>query len=168
MEAVRDWAKEICTAAPLSLRAAKQAIDSGYDRDLEAGLALETRRYLQLLNTKDRLEGWPLLQKSVRLFITVNRMNYLIDTPSREPLPLPVTGLVLCGGRSRRMGRPKAFLPYEGTTMVESILSRMTELFSEVLIVANEPDAYEDFDVDVVKDILLIAVRSVEFSPVCW
>jgi molybdopterin-guanine dinucleotide biosynthesis protein A len=81
-------------------------------------------------------------------------MNYLIDSPSREPLPLPVTGLVLCGGRSRRMGRPKAFLPYEGTTMVQSILSRMTELFSEVLIVANEPDAYEDFDVDVVKDIL--------------
>ncbi len=57
MEAVREWAKEICTAAPLSLRAAKQAIDSGYDRDLEAGLALETKAYLQLLNTKDRLEG---------------------------------------------------------------------------------------------------------------
>lgn len=52
------------------------------------------------------------------------------------------------------MGRPKAFLPYQGTTMVNSIINRMSELFSEVLIVANEPDAYEDFDVDVVKDIL--------------
>jgi enoyl-CoA hydratase/carnithine racemase len=57
MQAVRDWAKEICTAAPLSLRAAKQAIDGGFDRDLEAGLALETKCYLTLLNTKDRLEG---------------------------------------------------------------------------------------------------------------
>lgn len=57
MEEVRRWATEICTAAPLSLRAAKQAIDSGFDRDLEAGLALETKCYLQLLNTKDRLEG---------------------------------------------------------------------------------------------------------------
>jgi len=57
MDEVRNWAKEICTAAPLSLRAAKQAIDAGYDRDLEAGLALETKCYLQLLNTKDRLEG---------------------------------------------------------------------------------------------------------------
>ncbi|MGH9552438.1 MAG: enoyl-CoA hydratase-related protein, partial [Terriglobales bacterium] len=57
MDEVRKWAQEICTAAPLSLRAAKQAIDHGFDRDLEAGLALEQKYYLQLLNTKDRLEG---------------------------------------------------------------------------------------------------------------
>ncbi|CAN5531898.1 enoyl-CoA hydratase [soil metagenome] len=54
---VNEWASEIATAAPLSLRQAKIAIDQGYDRDLEAGLALETRAYLELLNTKDRLEG---------------------------------------------------------------------------------------------------------------
>jgi len=54
---VRNWAKEISAAAPLSLKQAKFAIDQGYDRDLEAGLALETKAYLQLLNTKDRLEG---------------------------------------------------------------------------------------------------------------
>ncbi|MBP9093027.1 enoyl-CoA hydratase/isomerase family protein [bacterium] len=57
MATVRDWATEIATAAPLSLRQAKIAIDQGYDRDLESGLALETRAYLELLNTKDRLEG---------------------------------------------------------------------------------------------------------------
>ena len=57
MEAVREWAKEIATGAPLALKAAKQAIDSGFDRDLEAGLALETKAYLQLLYTRDRLEG---------------------------------------------------------------------------------------------------------------
>lgn len=57
MEEVRTWAKEIATGAPLALKAAKEAIDGGFDRDLEAGLALETRSYLQLLNTKDRLEG---------------------------------------------------------------------------------------------------------------
>jgi enoyl-CoA hydratase/carnithine racemase len=54
---VSNWAKEISTAAPLSLKQAKFAIDQGYDRDIEAGLALETKAYLQLLNTKDRLEG---------------------------------------------------------------------------------------------------------------
>jgi len=57
MAAVRNWAAEIATAAPLSLRQAKIAIDQGYDRDLDAGLALETRAYLELVNTKDRLEG---------------------------------------------------------------------------------------------------------------
>lgn len=57
MNEVRHWASEIATAAPLSLRQAKIAIDQGFDRDLEAGLALETRAYLELVNTKDRLEG---------------------------------------------------------------------------------------------------------------
>ncbi|MBY0356713.1 MAG: enoyl-CoA hydratase/isomerase family protein [Candidatus Obscuribacterales bacterium] len=53
----RVWAQEIASAAPLALRAAKSAIDQGFDCDLQAGLALETRSYLQLLNTQDRKEG---------------------------------------------------------------------------------------------------------------
>lgn len=53
----RSWAMEIASAAPLALKAAKFAIDNGFDRDLSAGLALETKAYLTLLNTKDRLEG---------------------------------------------------------------------------------------------------------------
>jgi len=57
LESARNWAREIAKAAPLSLKQAKIAIDEGYDRDLEAGLALETRAYLQLINTRDRLEG---------------------------------------------------------------------------------------------------------------
>lgn len=57
INAARNWAREIAGAAPLSLRAAKQAIDEGFDCDLSAGLAVETRAYLQLLNTRDRLEG---------------------------------------------------------------------------------------------------------------
>jgi len=57
LNAVRLWACEIATAAPLALKSAKFAIDQGVDRDLAAGLALETKAYLQLLNTKDRLEG---------------------------------------------------------------------------------------------------------------
>lgn len=57
IEDVRGWAEEISAAAPLSLKQAKLAIDGGFDRELEAGLALETRAYLELINTKDRLEG---------------------------------------------------------------------------------------------------------------
>jgi enoyl-CoA hydratase/carnithine racemase len=57
MEEVGRWAQDISKAAPLSLKQAKIAIDEGYDRDLKAGLAIETRAYLQLINTKDRTEG---------------------------------------------------------------------------------------------------------------
>ncbi|MBI4533662.1 MAG: enoyl-CoA hydratase/isomerase family protein, partial [Candidatus Melainabacteria bacterium] len=53
----RTWAREIATAAPLALKQAKYAIDRGFDRDLLAGLAIETKAYLELINTQDRLEG---------------------------------------------------------------------------------------------------------------
>jgi len=57
IEEARRWAQEIAKAAPLSLKQAKIAIDDGYDLDMEAALAVETKAYMQLLNTKDRLEG---------------------------------------------------------------------------------------------------------------
>ena len=81
-------------------------------------------------------------------------MNFLIDSPTREPLPLPVTGLILSGGKSKRMGRPKAFLPYEGSTVIGHIVSEIKDLFNEIFIVANEVESFEDLGVDVVKDIL--------------
>lgn len=84
----------------------------------------------------------------------MKNLNHVIQSPTREALPLPVTALVLCGGKSRRMGRPKAFLPFEGTTMVNHVLNQVRDLFAEVFVVANEPDNYEDLGVDVVKDIL--------------
>jgi len=84
-----------------------------------------------------------------------NKMQELKNTYSqREALPLPVTGLILCGGRSRRMGRPKAFLPYNGSTMISHILDSVRDVFAEVLLIANEPELFSDLDVDVVKDIL--------------
>lgn len=81
-------------------------------------------------------------------------MDGIIDSPTRETLPLPVTGLILCGGKSKRMGRAKAFLPYEGTTVINHIVTVLKDLFSELFLVANEPQQYEDLGIDVVKDIL--------------
>jgi enoyl-CoA hydratase/carnithine racemase len=41
----------------LALRAAKQAIDGGLDRDLAAGLAWESQLFAGLFATDDRVEG---------------------------------------------------------------------------------------------------------------
>lgn len=68
--------------------------------------------------------------------------------------PLPLTALVLCGGRSKRMGRPKAFLPFEGTTMIDHIVKSLDGIFRQTLLVSNEPEAFEDLGIDCVKDIL--------------
>jgi molybdopterin-guanine dinucleotide biosynthesis protein A len=48
---------------------------------------------------------------------------------------------VLAGGASRRMGRPKAELPYGAGTLLAFQVSRLAELFEEVLVVAKEQPA---------------------------
>lgn len=64
----------------------------------------------------------------------------------RLSLPLPqidaVTGVILAGGRSSRMGHNKALLPYKGKPLIESIYHTMSELFKEVVVVTNNPEEY--------------------------
>ena len=53
----------------------------------------------------------------------------------------PATLLLLAGGASRRMGRPKALLPYGETTLAEHVVDTLAAAFDEVLIGANDPVA---------------------------
>lgn len=78
----------------------------------------------------------------------------LTEGTGRESLPLAMTGLLLCGGKSRRMGTPKSFLAYGKSTFVEERLRSMKQLFQQVLLVASSPGDFDNLDVDVVKDII--------------
>ena len=49
------------------------------------------------------------------------------------------TLLVLAGGASRRMGRPKALLPFGGTTLIEHLIANLALAFAEILVSANTP-----------------------------
>jgi molybdopterin-guanine dinucleotide biosynthesis protein A len=49
---------------------------------------------------------------------------------------LRVGGVILCGGRSNRMGRPKAWLPFEGETMLGRIVRLVGEVVSPLVVVA--------------------------------
>jgi len=53
-----------------------------------------------------------------------------------------ITGLVLGGGQSRRMGRDKRYLEWEGESFVDRICKIMKSLFGEVLLV----NAQDDYD----------------------
>lgn len=57
LAAALDLAREILPNGPVALRAAKEAIDAGLDRDREGGLAVEEACYARVLPTEDRLEG---------------------------------------------------------------------------------------------------------------
>jgi len=54
-----------------------------------------------------------------------------------------VTGVILAGGRSSRMGRNKALLPYKGKPLIEAIYQVMAELFKDVVVVTNDPAEYD-------------------------
>jgi molybdopterin-guanine dinucleotide biosynthesis protein A len=49
---------------------------------------------------------------------------------------MSVAGIVLCGGESSRMGRPKAWLPIGGETMLGRIVRVVGEVVSPVVVVA--------------------------------
>src|SRR2546429_3881629 len=53
--------------------------------------------------------------------------------------PAPATLLVLAGGDSRRMGRPKALLPVGDTTLIEWLVGRLAPAFEHVAVAARDP-----------------------------
>jgi molybdopterin-guanine dinucleotide biosynthesis protein A len=68
---------------------------------------------------------------------------------SSEP---QLTGLVLVGGQSRRMGRDKAFLELDGKPLVQIIIERVAQACAEVLIVSADVTPYADLGVPIVTD----------------
>jgi molybdopterin-guanine dinucleotide biosynthesis protein A len=63
-----------------------------------------------------------------------------------------MTGAILAGGRSQRMGRDKGLLSVGGRTLIKVALDVIGPLFPHVLIVANDPVAYGGFGVPVERD----------------
>jgi molybdopterin-guanine dinucleotide biosynthesis protein A len=66
------------------------------------------------------------------------------------------TGFVVAGGRSERMGRDKALLPWAGATLLRHALFRLRAVCSDVRILCGAEPRYTDYGApvhtDVVKD----------------
>src|SRR5438876_4827833 len=49
---------------------------------------------------------------------------------------LTIGGIVLCGGQSKRMGRPKAWLPFAGELMLQRVVRLLRQAVSPLVVVA--------------------------------
>lgn len=74
-------------------------------------------------------------------------------TPDGSRIP-GVTGVILAGGSSRRMGSDKALLPYRGGRLIEAIHRQLAGLFEEVLVVTGASGAYGFLPCRKVPDLL--------------
>jgi len=64
-----------------------------------------------------------------------------------------MTGVVLAGGRSKRMGLNKAFLEIDGERIISRVVTILKGIFDDVILVTNDPLEYEDLDTRIVTDI---------------
>lgn len=66
----------------------------------------------------------------------VNPLSELLTTPDMIQ-PLKVSGIVLAGGMSRRLGRNKAIEPFKGEPLISRVIGRLSEITGEIVVVAN-------------------------------
>jgi molybdopterin-guanine dinucleotide biosynthesis protein A len=62
-----------------------------------------------------------------------------------------ITGVILAGGKSSRMGTDKGFLKLNGKLFIEHIIAALTPFVSEIIIVSNHPE-YDNFKLKRVPD----------------
>jgi molybdopterin-guanine dinucleotide biosynthesis protein A len=65
-----------------------------------------------------------------------------------------VTGLILAGGKSRRLGIDKRFLDIGGRTCMQRVLDAYRGAFDEILIVADAVEPFQSLGVRVVVDLI--------------
>ncbi len=66
-----------------------------------------------------------------------------------------MTGIILAGGKSRRMGRNKAFIDSGGVPLFERVYRVFKEIFSEIIIVTNDVLPFERYEAILQRDIIL-------------
>jgi molybdopterin-guanine dinucleotide biosynthesis protein A len=64
------------------------------------------------------------------------------EPSGRADLPQDVTGIVLAGGQSTRLGQDKALLEIQGRTLVERVIDRLRCVVARIVLVTNSPDRF--------------------------
>ena len=68
--------------------------------------------------------------------------------------PLPVTGVILAGGKSRRMGENKALMRLGDDSLIGHVIRCLHDVTDELLLITNSPTEYAHLGVPMHGDIL--------------
>jgi molybdopterin-guanine dinucleotide biosynthesis protein A len=79
--------------------------------------------------------------------MTENETGLTSDPPIRD-----ATAVVLAGGKSSRMGRPKSLLPFDGEPLIVHIVRALKCMFAETVIVAAPDQELPDLPATLVRD----------------
>jgi molybdopterin-guanine dinucleotide biosynthesis protein A len=64
-----------------------------------------------------------------------------------------VSVAILAGGKSKRMGQDKAFLPVDGLPVIERVIAAVRPLTDDLFISTNSPEQYRRFGLRLVGDV---------------
>ena len=64
----------------------------------------------------------------------------------------PVSAIIQAGGQSRRMGRDKALIDYQGRPIIAHVIETLRALTDDVAVISNRSDLYSPFGARVVPD----------------
>lgn len=64
------------------------------------------------------------------------------------------TGVILAGGKSRRMGRDKSFLEVGRTAMIQLVAAELQKVFKEILISGGNQETGRRLGIKVVEDLI--------------
>jgi molybdopterin-guanine dinucleotide biosynthesis protein A len=77
----------------------------------------------------------------------MTQINLTLD----QPIP-DATAVVLAGGKSSRMGRPKSLLLFDGEPLITHIVRALKQMFAEMVIVAAPEQELPDLPAILVRD----------------
>lgn len=63
-----------------------------------------------------------------------------------------MTGIILAGGKSKRLGVNKAFIELGSKKLIERIYLKLEKIFNEIIIVTNSLNNFRNFQAKIVRD----------------
>ena len=64
-----------------------------------------------------------------------------------------LTLAIQAGGKSSRMGKDKALMPFRGVPLIQYVMERLSPIADEIIVTTNTPDEYRFLDVPLYRDI---------------